>query len=127
MTTNGRCVCGAVRYRVKGASRDVLVCHCSLCSRMNTHVGAYSACATSDLVVEEAGALTWYSATPRAKRGFCNVCGSALFWSPTARNYIAIAVGSLDSTAGLSIVGHICVAQKKDYYEICDGLPQRPD
>jgi hypothetical protein len=114
----GRCLCGSVRFKVNGPLRNIQICHCVLCRRMNTHVGAYTACQISHLEIEPTDALRWYSATDRARRGFCMVCGSALFWEPSSRNYIAISVGSLEGQTGLSVVRHVCVDQKGDYYEI---------
>ena len=46
---SGGCLCGSVRYRVRGPLRGVVICHCQFCRRMHTHVGAYTACAVSDL------------------------------------------------------------------------------
>jgi hypothetical protein len=120
----GSCLCGAIRFRVRGPLRDVLVCHCVFCRRMNTHVGAYTACAVGDLEIENARTLRWHRASPRARRGFCSKCGSALFWEPTPLTHISIAAGSLNAPTGLKIKAHICAAQKGDYYEIADGAPQ---
>jgi hypothetical protein len=120
----GSCLCGSVRFSVRGRVRDVLVCHCAFCCRMNTHVGAYAACAPSDLKIESTRTLRWHRSSPRARRGFCSKCGSALFWKPTPVTHISIAAGSLDAPTGLTIEAHVCTAQKGDYYEIADGLPQ---
>lgn len=120
----GSCLCGSVRYRVRGPLRDVLVCHCIFCRRMNTHVGAYAACAVSDLEIESARSLRWHRSSPKARRGFCSKCGSALFWEPTPVTHISISAGSLNAPTGLKIKEHICTAQKGDYYVITDGLPQ---
>ncbi len=121
----GHCMCGAVRFRVQGPLRGVLICHCARCRRMNTHVGAFTACDPSSLEIEPTDALRWFSATERARRGFCAVCGSTLFWQPSTMTHTAISAGSIDPPTALSIIGHICVDEKADYYEIDDGLPQR--
>jgi hypothetical protein len=110
---------------VRGPLRDVLVCHCVFCRRMNTHVGAYTACDPADLEIESAKTLRWHRSSPRARRGFCSKCGSALFWEPTPLTHMSIAAGSLNGPTGLKIEAHICVAQKGDYYEITDGRPQK--
>jgi len=124
-TATGSCLCGSIRYRVRGPLRDVVVCHCVFCRRMNTHVGAYAACAVDDLEIESAKTLRWRRSSPRARRGFCSKCGSALFWEPTPLTHISIAAGSLNTPTGLTIAEHIGVAQKGDYYEINDGRPQK--
>src|ERR1700722_6851207 len=116
----GSCLCGAVRYLVRGALRDVLICHCQLCQRMNTHVGAYAACAVSDLELLSARTLRWYRSSPKARRGFCSKCGSALFWEPTPPTHISISAGSLNRPTGLRIKEHILLDQKGDYDDVPD-------
>ncbi len=73
--------------------------------------------------------LTWYRASNYARRGFCNKCGSSLFWHGDKldghKDRIAIALGALDAPTGLALTEHIFVADKGDYYEIADGLPQK--
>src|SRR5271155_5454833 len=116
----GSCLCGSIRFRVRGPLRDVLVCHCVFCRRMNTHVGTYAACAVSDLEIESTRTLRWHRSSPRARRGFCSKCGSALFWEPIPMTLISISAGSLNPPTGLKVEAHHCVAQKGDYYEIAD-------
>jgi hypothetical protein len=123
--STGTCLCGSIRYRIEGILRDVICCHCALCRRMSTHVGAYTECAFSDLAFENAETLRWFCATPHARRGFCTTCGSALFWQRISSDHISVAAGTLDQPTNLKLIGHICVAQKGDYYEIADELPQR--
>ena len=59
------------------------------------------------------------------RRGFCSTCGSFLFWEPIGRDTIAIAMGAFDRPTGTRLARHIFVADKGDYYDIADGLPQR--
>lgn len=124
----GGCLCGAVRYEVKGPLRDVLVCHCEECRRWHGHVSATTAARRDDLVLLEADGLRWIQ-SPRsdagARRGFCGKCGSSLFWDPPRRETISIAAGTLDGSTGLRPVSHWFVSQAGDYYEIPDdGLPR---
>ena len=58
-----------------------------------------------------------------ARRGFCSRCGSHLFWLSKA-DQMAILAASLDEPTGLKVGSHIFTADKGDYYEIADGLPQ---
>jgi hypothetical protein len=112
----GGCLCGGVRYEVRGPLRDVVVCHCSRCRRFHGHVGAYAACDAGDLVVEE-GALRWYEEDDRA-RGFCSTCGASLFWRAAGRATISVAAGTLDPPTGVRTVAHIYARDAGDYYEI---------
>jgi hypothetical protein len=120
----GGCLCGAVRYTVRGPLRDVWACHCLFCRRLHSHHAAYTACDPGDLEVQETARLRWYRSSPAARRGFCSKCGAQMFWEPAGRGHISIAAGTLNEPTGLKLVRHTCTAQKGDYYEILDGLPQ---
>ncbi len=125
---SGRCLCGAVRYEVRGPLRDVLLCHCAECRRWSGHVFAATSAQRDDLVLLESDTLRWVASPESesdARRGFCADCGSSLFWDAPARNTVSIAVGSLDEPTGLTTIGHVYVSQAGDYYELPDdGLPR---
>jgi hypothetical protein len=126
-TRSGGCLCGAVRYEVRGPLRDVLVCHCVECRRWHGHLSASTAAQKPDLVLTEQHGLRWIDSPhseAQARRGFCGECGSSLFWDPPGRETISISAGTLDDDSGLRIVSHWFVSQAGGYYEIPnDGLP----
>ena len=123
----GGCLCGAVRYEVAGALRDVIVCHCAMCRKTHGHVGAYTAAPKAALRVTEARGLRWYASSAKARRGFCAECGGTLFYEPLAKDYVAIAAGTLDPPTGLRTVLQIHVASAGDYYAIDERIAQRAD
>lgn len=132
MTTpraTGRCLCGAVRYEVHGALRDVVLCHCDECKRWNGAVGAYASTHRDVLVVS--GELLRWIESPHsdrgARRGFCGTCGSSLFWDALDGETISIAAGTLDRPSGLRTVGHWYTSQAGDYYELPDDDLPRDD
>lgn len=120
----GRCLCGDVSYRVSGPLSGATACHCSQCRRQSGHVWA-AADAPLDRVLIE-GPVAWYAASPAAERGFCPRCGSFLFWKAPGTGLIEISLGSLDMPTGVRLERHIFCADKGDYYDIADGLPQSP-
>ena len=123
----GGCLCGGVRYEVRGALRPVIMCHCTQCRRVTGHFMAATAARHRDFQLVSAGELKWYRSSPEARRGFCGRCGSTLFWEGVGRDYLSIAAGSLDDSSGLGIAGHIFVADKGAYYDIGDSAPQVKD
>jgi hypothetical protein len=127
LEASGGCYCGGVRYRAKGVSREVTECHCSQCRKQAGHRYASTGAKTSDIEIDGTANITWYRASPDAKRGFCSTCGSHLFWKHSAEDYTSILAASLDEPSGLRVAKHIFVADKGDYYEIDDGLPQFAD
>jgi hypothetical protein len=123
----GRCLCGDVRFTLRGALSGVVTCHCKMCRRWHGAPGAYSNTKWDDLEFEEQDALEWYNSSSFARRGFCRSCGSSLFWQRIGHPQVSIAVGAIDDPTGLASEGHIYVAHKGDWYEITDGLPQHRD
>jgi hypothetical protein len=122
----GSCLCGAVRYRVQGPLRDIMLCHCSQCRRVHGYLGAYTSAARADITLEGADALRWHATSARGRRAFCATCGSSLFFEPAGEDRLAINAGTLDQPSGLEIMGHEYVADKADYVRIDDGLPAYP-
>ena len=125
-TLHGGCLCGAVRFEGRAARLDVVNCHCGQCRRFHGHHGAYVTVGRDGFRLTADGGLAWYDSSAKARRGFCRVCGSSLFWQGNGHDEISIAAGAVDQPSGLRTTGHIYVADKADYYEITDGLKQSP-
>ena len=121
----GGCLCGAVRYQVRGPLRGIVLCHCGQCRRWHGHLGAYSSAARTDVLIEDSDALDWFVSSARGRRGFCRACGSSLFFEAVGGSRLAIAAGSLDQPSGLEVIGHEYVADKADYVRLDDDLPAR--
>ena len=123
----GGCLCAAVRYRVTGPLRPILLCHCEQCRRTSGHQVAATRAQRSDFTLEAAAGLRWYESSPGVHRGFCGECGSSLFWQPADRESIGIMAGSLDLPTGLSIAGQIHTADAADYYTLDPAVPAAED
>ncbi|MFB9151553.1 GFA family protein [Roseovarius ramblicola] len=122
----GSCLCGAVAFVISGPMRSITACHCHQCRKQSGHLWAATSVAEDDLTFEHDEGLTWYRASATAERGFCDICGSTLFWKPEGEARIAITAASIDEPTGLTLERHVFVADKGDYYVINDGLPQFP-
>lgn len=123
----GGCLCGAVRYQVRGELRPIMTCHCSQCRRTSGHFVAATGAADEALeVIDPDGALRWYRSSSSARRGFCSRCGSSLFWKPDDAPRTSIMAGTLDGATGLEMDAHIHTADKGDYYTLDDGIPSFP-
>lgn len=118
----GRCLCGDITYAVAAQPSGASACHCGQCRKQSGHVWA-SAFAPKD-TVKITGPVAWYAASDMAKRGFCPRCGSFLFWTAHDEDTISFSLGSLDDPTGLRLEKHIFTADKGDYYDITDGVPQ---
>ncbi|HEX8234003.1 MAG TPA: GFA family protein [Caulobacteraceae bacterium] len=120
----GSCLCGAVSFDVEGELPPPDACHCSQCRKQSGHFWASTDVPRASVKIEGAEKLTWFQSSERVRRGFCSTCGSFLFWEPIGRDKIAIAMGAFGAPTGARLAHHIFVADKGDYYDIADGLPQ---
>ena len=119
---SGGCLCGAVRYEVRGAIGELHACHCGQCRKMSGHTWASAYVPEPQITIT--GPVSWFAASPAAKRGICPTCGSFLFWKAHDEDTMSFALGALDGPTGLHIEKHIFTADKGDYYDIADDLPQ---
>lgn len=117
---SGGCLCGAVRYELRGKATRVTYCHCSMCRRWHGHAGAYAAVDRADLAFVEQGALRWYASSPNVRRGFCGECGSCLFFDEASDPKVGFCAGTLDEPTDLTSKAHIFVASHGDYYTLAD-------
>jgi len=96
----GSCLCGAVRYEVRGLLRDSIACHCSQCRKTSGHYWSATQAKTADLHLLEGRGLRWFRSSGIAQRGFCQHCGSSLFWRPDGADTTSIGSGTLDGPSG---------------------------
>jgi hypothetical protein len=93
----GRCLCGAVRYRLAGEPLHSVICHCVSCRRAS---GAPTvAWLTFDRKGFEilAGEPATFRSSAGVSRRFCGTCGSALTYeSDKSPGSIDVTTGTLD-------------------------------
>ena len=129
-TLKGSCLCGAVAVEAARDQTNVTACRCGQCRRWSGNFWASVNVPHEGLrITKGEKAVGWFRSSDYARRGFCKECGSALFWHGDKlddhKHRIAIGAGSLAAPTGLHMAEHIFVADKGDYYEITDGLPQK--
>lgn len=118
----GSCLCGQVTFEVRTPAQGPTMCHCGQCRKQSG--GIWASAYVSDGDLEISGDVTWFAASDAAKRGFCGTCGSFLFWKAHDEDTTSFALGALEQPTGLAVKEHIFVADKGDFYQIADGLPQ---
>jgi hypothetical protein len=122
----GSCLCGAVTFEVSGELPGPDACHCTQCRKWTGHFLTGTDVPRSALTVHGADNVTWFQSSEKARRGFCSRCGSSLFWDPLHKDWIGVSMGAFDGPTNTKLRIHIFVANKGDYYDIDDGVPQRP-
>ena len=124
MSVKGSRECQGVVFELIGELRDVVFCHCSQCRKTSGHYWAATQVSKGNLNLIKATSLSWYDSSDKARRGFCSVCGSSMFYERKGIDKISVSAGSLEIPTSLDRMRHIYVASKGDYYDISDDLPQ---
>lgn len=123
----GGCLCGSVRFRIAAASlRGVIVCHCSLCRRWGTSVGAFTWAAHEEIELVAESTLAVYVDARGRERSFCTTCGASLFWAAPGEDGVSVSAGALDDASELSVLRHIYVDDAAAWEEIPAGVPRHP-
>lgn len=120
----GSCLCGAVTFEIDGALNPPDACHCTKCRKTSGHYFASTDVPKDKIKIEGHDNLRWYQSSEKVRRGFCGTCGASLFFDPPHRDWIGVAMGAFDGPTETHLHVHIFVADKGDYYDIADGLPQ---
>ncbi|GMU44059.1 MAG: GFA family protein [Xanthomonadales bacterium] len=120
----GSCLCGRVHFVVRGEIPAPDACHCQACRKSSGHYFVSADIQRAAIDISGLDEVRWYHSTPDVRRGFCGHCGATLFWDRPGRDWIGVAMGAFDTPTGSHIHVHIFVAEKGDYYEIGDGVPQ---
>jgi hypothetical protein len=121
---SGSCLCGAGTFEVEGDLPSPDGCHCSKCRKHSGHFFVSTDVPRSSVTVHGGNNVSWFQSSAKARRGFCSICGSSLFWDPIGRDWIGIAMGAFDKPTNTRLAVHIYTADKGDYYEIADGVEQ---
>jgi hypothetical protein len=120
-------MCGGVQFEVTEALRDVWNCHCYRCRQFTGHYLPATSAHPDDVSYHCQETLAWYSPVPDVHYGFCQRCGSSLFWKADATpDQLAIAAGSLDQPTGLRTTTSWWTAEVADYHHQQPGLTEFP-
>jgi hypothetical protein len=102
----GRCLCGAVHYRVTGQERKCNYCDCKGCRRVSgaervgwVVVPRSSLKVTGQTKRVRGDAKEYPKCDAHGVRMFCPDCGTHLFWQGDRGDTVDIVAGSLDDSS----------------------------
>jgi hypothetical protein len=127
----GSCLCGAVRYRVRGPFMRFVHCHCSRC-RKATGTGH-----ATNLIAEPAN-LEWIAGRDQTERfdlpsaksfstTVCRTCGSPVARLSRDGQRAVIPAGSLDDTPSVQPTGRIFWDSRAGWSCAGDNLTRFPE
>jgi len=123
----GGCLCGAVRFEITGAIRNIVYCHCSQCRKAQGSAFATNGIVGADAFKFVSGEteLTGFESSPGQVKHFCRRCGSPILSKSTARpDEVRVRLGSIESDIDERPCAHIFATSKANWEDICGELPQ---
>ncbi len=122
--TFGGCQCGAVRYAIDAGPAKSTVCHCRMCQRATGNAFAPLFEVMTTAIGWEGQPATWAS-SDQVERGFCNTCGTPLFYRGIARDTTEIMVGTLDPDFAYRPIANHGVEARVAWLGALHTLPDR--
>ena len=119
-------MCGAVRYRIRGAPTYAGNCHCRDCQRA---VGAgfvtWIGTKPKDLEVTR-GEITHCETSPGIHRGFCGRCGASLTFQGEGWDEIGVTAASLDDPSAISPESNVYLDHRQPWVPFDHTLRNYP-
>ena len=117
METTGKCLCGSVELNIEFPSpeTEIAACHCSMCRNW---LGGPMLAVDSGVLKGISGesSVTRYQSSEWAERGFCNKCGTSLFYYLKPADQYHFPVGLLGSDLQFKLSHQIFIDEKPHYY-----------
>jgi hypothetical protein len=127
MILEGGCLCGRVRYEVKGELFNRTNCHCSICRRTSSAPFVAWFTVNRNHFHWLSGQPAAFESSPGVMRSFCRDCAAPLtFARQDLEGEIDVTTCSLDAPDEVPPEDHVFVARKLAWILLNDGLPQYP-
>lgn len=94
----GQCLCGAVTISALLKKPELTACHCDMCRRHTSSV--FVGLTPVQDTLEIAGPAKSFRSSDWAERGFCETCGSTLWYGTVHDGARYLAAGLFENAAG---------------------------
>jgi hypothetical protein len=123
VTIAGGCVCGEIRYEIRGQLKDARSCHCSICRKtFSAQASAYAVVTPGEFTWTKGEALlTSFASQEAFGLQFCSRCGSTLCGTYNGDVH-GVTLGCVDGDPGVEIDYHLFVGSKAPWEVIPDGI-----
>jgi hypothetical protein len=125
MSLKGGCHCGALRYRVQGDPKVVLLCHCSDCQKSaGAPVVSWATFAEENFEIT-AGNSKIYESSAVVARHFCADCGTGILFKNAERfpGEILVQSATFDDAAAHPALAHVYIDDRLMWMDKYDRLP----
>lgn len=118
-TARGTCLCGSVTLSFKIQKETFDACHCGMCRKWGGGP-ALSVDAGSQMVFTGTEFISTYQSSDWAERGFCNKCGTHLFYHLKPTGFRNVPLGLLENADQLKFDLQIFIDKKPLNYSFAN-------
>jgi len=112
---SGSCLCGAVKVSATTKSFSAGVCHCDTCRKWGGGPAMTVEC-LPDIDFSGEENISVFDSSEWAERGFCNSCGTHIFYRLKQNQQYYMPTGLFDIEAELIFDHQVFIEQKPEYY-----------
>lgn len=123
--TRGRCLCGNLRFELRGRRLWVAHCHCDSCRRNTGSAVATFVGYRKEQLTYTRGERKFYRSSPGVQRGFCADCGTPMTYE--ADRYpdeVHLHIGTIDNPEAFEPQLHVFFAERIGWMDLADDLPR---
>lgn len=127
----GRCLCGAVRFRTSQDARRTVVCHCTFCQRLTGSAFAVWAVFAEGDVVLVGDPSRYEHHSDESGRWihlfFCPRCGATIYsrWQQD-KGELALLGGTFDETGWITVSRHVWTRSRQHWFPLPPGAVAFP-
>ncbi len=111
-----KCLCQRVSIEMTPKSNEIGVCHCNTCRQWSG--GPYLGIESDQ--VKLAGTITCYDSSEWAQRGFCQYCGTHLFYRLKDSDTHFMPIGLFEEPPAMVMSHQIFIDSKPPYYNFAE-------
>jgi hypothetical protein len=117
---SGSCLCGSVSLVATPKSFHVGACHCETCRKWGGGPLLAVECG-GDVRFDGAKNISVYNSSEWAERGFCQQCGTHLFYRLKQGEMYAIPVGLFDANEQWELTDQVFIESKPVFYSFAEN------
>ena len=122
MGATGHCLCGAVTFTAEQIQTNVHSCHCGMCQRWTG--GPSFSVSVGSVAFEGQKCISRFISSEWAERGFCNRCGTNLFYRVKEDDQYFLCMGTFDNLKEFTFGDEIYIDQKPAVYDFVGDHPR---
>ncbi|WP_071057926.1 GFA family protein [Pelistega sp. MC2] len=118
----GHCQCKAVTLEIAD-TKKLHACHCGICRRLSNGGPSFTITCDKNPISQGHDMVQHYASSEWAERGFCQQCGTPLYYHLLGTEQYFVSVGLFQENQEFEINSQIFIDDKPDFYTLANQTP----